>query len=164
MKKIVAIVTLLFSFWSCEAQTEFSKETLKTSFKDKDNKTLTFKQILKKYKGKTIFIEVWASWCPDCVKALPEVKKLKETYGENVVFLNLSCDKTYEKWLAGMEKFQVEGENYLIPDGMKGAFGKSINLDWIPRYMVIDKNGKIALFRAIEKDFDKINETLNQVQ
>ena len=45
-------------------------------------------------------------------------------------------------------------------DGMKGTFGKSIDLDWIPRYMVINKNGSIAIYRAIETDFDKINTTL----
>jgi hypothetical protein len=31
---------------------------------------------------------------------------------------------------------------------------------WIPRYIIVDKTGKIVLYRAIETDFDKINETL----
>jgi hypothetical protein len=34
-----------------------------------------------------------------------------------------------------------------------------IDLDWIPRYIIVDKTGKIV-YRAIETDFDKINETL----
>jgi hypothetical protein len=45
---------------------------------------------------------------------------------------------------------------------MKGKFGKSIKLDWIPRYMIIDKNGKIALYKATESTDPKIEETLNK--
>ena len=43
---------------------------------------------------------------------------------------------------------------------MKGEFGTSIKLDWIPRFIVINKDGKIVLFRAIEKDFNKIIESI----
>ncbi len=45
-------------------------------------------------------------------------------------------------------------------DQMKVVFAKAIDLDWIPRYIIIDETGKIVLYRAIETDFDKINETL----
>ena len=90
---------------------------------------------------------------------MPLVKDLKEKYKE-VAFINLSCDKNFEAWKSGIEKFEVSGDNFLIPDGMKGEFGTSIKLDWIPRFIVINKEGKIVLFRAIEKDFDKIIESI----
>jgi len=73
-------------------------------------------------------------------------------------------DKNYEDWIKGIEKYDVQGEHYLTSDGMKGVFGKSIDLDWIPRYMVVDKNGKIALYRAIEADDKKIEETLESLK
>ena len=47
---------------------------------------------------------------------------------------------------------------------MKGSFGKSVDLDWIPRYMIIDKEGKITIYRAIETDFDKLNATLKSLE
>ena len=47
---------------------------------------------------------------------------------------------------------------------MKGTFGKSLDVDWIPRYLIVDKTGNIVLYRAIEKDFDKIKEVLNKVK
>ena len=121
-------------------------------------------EVVKKHEGKTIFIEIWASWCSDCIKAMPEVKKINQTYGKDVVFVNLSFDKTFEKWIQGIEKHEVEGENYFIGDNMKGTFGKSLDVDWIPRYLIVDKTGKIVLYRAIEKDFDKIKEVLNKVK
>jgi thiol-disulfide isomerase/thioredoxin len=159
MKKILATLALGLGLTSCQAQTEFSKESLTAKLINSENQGITFEEILKQNQGKTVVIEVWASWCGDCVKNMPQVKDLKAKYPE-VAFVNLSCDKTFDAWKSGIEKHEVTGENYLIPDGMKGEFGTSIKLDWIPRFIVINKEGKIVLFRAIEKDFDKIIESI----
>jgi thiol-disulfide isomerase/thioredoxin len=159
MKKILATLALGLGLTSCQAQTEFSKESLTAKLINSENQGITFEEILKQNQGKTLVIEVWASWCSDCVKSMPQVKKLKEKFPE-VAFVNLSCDKTFDAWKSGIEKHEVTGENYLISDGMKGEFGTSIKLDWIPRFIVINKEGKIILFRAIEKDFDKIIESI----
>ncbi|MES2862662.1 MAG: TlpA disulfide reductase family protein [Bacteroidota bacterium] len=167
MKKVVAtlaiisILVMAFSFRSSNSETEFSKESLATNLTTIDNKDISFEEILKQHKGKTVVIDVWASWCSDCIKSMPQVKELKANYSD-VAFVNLSCDKTFEAWKNGIEKHEVSGDNYLIKDGMKGEFGKSIKLDWIPRFIVVDKKGKIALFRAIEKDFDLIKETIEK--
>ena len=159
MKKIIATLALGLGLTSCQAQTEFSTESLNAILIDTENQAISFEEILKQNKGKTVVIEVWASWCSDCIKSMPQVKNLKEKFPE-VAFVNLSCDKTFEAWKSGIEKHEVTGVNYLIKDGMKGEFGTSIKLDWIPRFIVINKEGKIVLFRAIEKDFDKIIESI----
>ncbi len=163
MKKILATLALGITLTSCNAQTEFSKESLATNLTTTDNKEISFEKILKQNEGKTVVIDVWASWCSDCIKSMPQVKELKAQYPD-VAFINLSCDKTFDAWRNGIEKHEVSGENYLIKDGMKGEFGKSIQLDWIPRFIVVDKKGKIALFRAIEKDFDLIKETIEKAK
>jgi hypothetical protein len=82
---------------------------------------------------------------------MPKVKALQKE-NPDLVYLFLSMDKSYEKWKIGIDKYNVKGEHYLVTDGMKGVFGKSIDLDWIPIYMVVDKTGKIALYKAIEAD------------
>jgi thiol-disulfide isomerase/thioredoxin len=48
-----------------------------------------------------LVIEVWASWCGDCVKAMPKLKDLQNN--PNVSYLFLSMDKTADKWKAGIE-------------------------------------------------------------
>ena len=163
MKKIIATLALGLGLTSCQAQTEFSTESLNAILIDTENQAISFEEILKQNKGKTVVIEVWASWCSDCIKSIPQVMDLKEKFPE-VAFVNLSCDKTFEAWKSGIEKHEVTGENYLIKDGMKGEFGTSIKLDWIPRFIVINKEGKIVLFRAIEKDFDKIIESIETIK
>ena len=165
MKKIFSLLIIAFSFASCSQaqQTEFKEEALSNTMKTAENTDITFQEILKKYEGKTIVIDVWASWCSDCIKGMPKVKALQEKYPQ-ATYLFISMDKNYESWTKGIEKYDVQGEHYLTTDGMKGVFGKSINLDWIPRYMVVDKTGKIALFKVIEADDTKLIETLETLK
>lgn len=165
MKKIFALLVVCLVLTSCEAQTktEFTKEALENVMTTIENKPITFEEILNKYKGQTIFIDVWASWCSDCIKGMPKVKVLQEE-NQDLVYLFISMDKNYEAWVKGIEKYGVKGEHYLTSDGMKGVFGKSIDLDWIPRYMIVDKEGKIAMYKAIEADDDLIKDTLSTLQ
>ena len=165
MKKILSLLVIALSTLSCSQaqQTEFKEEALSNTMKTVENTDITFQEILKKYEGKTIVIDVWASWCPDCIKGMPKVKELQEKYSD-VTYLFISMDKNYDAWKKGIEKYDVQGEHYLTSDGMKGVFGKSIKLDWIPRYMVVDKTGKIALFKVIEADDDKLIETLEKLK
>ncbi|MFY7740828.1 MAG: TlpA family protein disulfide reductase [Flavobacterium sp.] len=167
MKKIIVIVAIIMTSISCgnAQKKEFSKDALKEKLTDTESKEVTFKEILKKHKGKTIVIEFWASWCSDCVKAMPKVKEMQAS-NPNVVYIFISLDKTFDKWKAGIEKHELAGEHYWVNDekGMKGSFGKSVDLDWIPRYMIINKKGQIELYRAIETDFEKINATLKTLE
>ena len=165
MKKILAlfIAVVAISCTNAQQKTTFSKEALSATLLSTKDKQVAFKNILKKYKGKTLVIEVWASWCGDCVKAMPQLKELQAN-NPDVSYLFLSADKTADKWKAGIEKHDLKGDHFMMNDGMKGVFGKAIDLDWIPRYIIIDKTGKIVLYRAIEKDFEKINETLKSLK
>jgi thiol-disulfide isomerase/thioredoxin len=160
MKQTILLLLAFVTFSCTNAQkTTFSKEALSEKLLATNGKQTSFKNILKKYKGKTLVIEAWASWCGDCVKSMPKVKELQAN-NPDVAFVFLSADKTAEKWKIGIEKHAIIGDHFMLNDGMKGVFGKAIDLDWIPRYIIVDKTGKIVLYRAIETDFDKINATL----
>ena len=165
MKKLVALV-IAFATFSCTSnaqKTSFSETALSETLMTTNGGQIAFKEILKNHKGKTTVIEVWASWCGDCVKAMPKIKELQANHPE-VAFTFISMDKTADKWLAGIEKHELKGAHYMANDQMKGVFGQAIDLDWIPRYIIIDKTGKILIYRAIETDFEKINTTLKEVR
>ena len=165
MKKIFAlfIAFVAISCTNAQQKTTFSKVALSEKLLSTNDSQVAFKDILKKYKGKTLVVEVWASWCGDCVKAMPKIKELQAN-NPDVAYVFISMDKTADKWKAGIEKHELKGEHFMANDQMKGVFGKAIDLDWIPRYIIIDKKGKIVLYRAIETDFDKINETLKKLK
>ncbi|ENI5461915.1 TlpA family protein disulfide reductase [Flavobacterium psychrophilum] len=158
MRKLIGLLFVIALNISCSnaQKTEFAKETLISKLVAPDASETNLAEIIKKHKGKTLVVEVWASWCGDCVKNIPNIKELQATHS-NTDFVFLSCDKTLEAWTKGIEKHELKGDHYLIPEGMKGTFGKSIDLDWIPRYIIVDKTGKIALYKAIETDKEKVN-------
>ncbi len=165
MKKIVlCLVAIVVAYaFSNVHEDIFSKKALSKKLITPENNEISFKKILKKHTGKITVIEVWASWCGDCVNAMPKVKTMQAN-NPNVDYVFISMDKSFDKWQAGIEKHELKGDHYWANDGMKGEFGKSINLDWIPRYIILDKKGKIIIYRAIETDFDKINKQLKELK
>lgn len=164
MRKLFALF-IAFACISCTnaQKNTFSKEALSETLLATDGSQIAFQDILNKYKGKTLVIEVWASWCGDCVKAMPKIKELQAN-NPDVAYLFISMDKTPENWKIGIAKHEIKGEHFMANDQMKGVFSKAIDLDWIPRYIILDKTGKIVLYRAIETDFDQINATLRKLK
>lgn len=156
------MIIAIYAFSTVRNET-FSKKALSQKVITPENTEISFNKILKKHAGKVTVIEIWASWCGDCVKAMPKVKAMQANH-PNVDYVFVSIDKTFDKWQAGIEKHELKGDHYWATDGMKGSFGKSINLNWIPRYIILDKRGKIAIYRAIETDFVKINEQLKKLE
>ncbi|NRS88343.1 thiol-disulfide isomerase/thioredoxin [Flavobacterium sp. 7E] len=166
MKKLIAVLAAFVAISCADSkaqQTSFSKEALSETLLDTQDQQIAFQDILKKYEGKTLVIEVWASWCGDCVKAMPKIKELQAN-NPDVAYVFISMDKTADKWKEGIQKHDLKGAHFMANDQMKGVFAEAIDLDWIPRYIIVDKTGKIALYRAIETDFDKINATLTRLK
>ena len=164
MKKVILSLFVIFTFNACSQgqKTAFAPAALSEKLLALDGSQPTFQDILNAHKNQTVVIEVWASWCGDCVKAMPKVKAL-QAKNPTVAYVFLSMDKTADKWKEGIEKHRLKGDHFMANNGMKGAFGKAIDLDWIPRYIIVDKTGKIVLYRAIETDFDKIESLLQKL-
>ncbi|MFI1770967.1 TlpA family protein disulfide reductase [Thalassobellus citreus] len=163
MKNVTSLLIIFLIVLSCKAQdvvpTKFSAEALNDTFITLKGDTIAFKDILETYKGKTVVIDIWASWCKDCVGGMPKVKKVQGEF-KDAVYLFLSLDKTDKAWKKGIKKYKVKGEHYFMQSGWKGVFGNFVQLDWIPRYMVINKAGEIVVFKVIEADDNKLIEAL----
>ena len=151
MKNIFLVSLFVTTLLSCQnrVETQFSEAALNDAFLTLNDDSILFKSILEKHQGKTVFIDVWASWCKDCLKGLPSVKALQTEHPE-VDFVYLSLDKTQKAWKKGIKRLEIKGDHYFMKSGWKGAMGTFLDLDWIPRYMIIDKQGKIKVFKAIE--------------
>lgn len=165
MKKIfLSFVVAIVSASCTQAQkTEFTPEALNNVLISTDKSEITFQQVIDANKGQIVVIDVWASWCADCIKGFPKYRELQKQFPD-VVYLYISMDKNWESWIAGTEKHNLKGQHFWASDGMKGVFAKEIDLNWIPRYMVIDQEGKIAIYNAIEADDAKITATLKNLQ
>lgn len=163
MRKIIIIAIILF-FAKCSTKnpTEFPELVLQEKMVTLDDSSTTLKTVLEKHKGNKILIDVWASWCADCIKGLPDVNQLQNDF-KDVRFVFLSVDKRNTAWKNGVKRFNIKGDHYNLPKGnKKGDFVDFINLWWIPRYIVINEEGKITLFKATKATDKKIREALLQ--
>ena len=151
MKKLLFSFLLGSTLLNCQSDkiTTFSEAALNDEFITLDENVVPFSAILEQHKGQTIFIDVWASWCKDCRKSLPKVKELqKEFLGMSFVFLSL--DKSLGAWKKGIQTYNLQGEHYFMQSGWKGAMGTFLDLDWIPRYLIVNPEGKIVVYKAIK--------------
>jgi thiol-disulfide isomerase/thioredoxin len=161
MNKILFLIILFFSLCSVKAQeSSFSSKALNDVLLTNEEVEITFSEILDLYKGKNILIDIWAGWCSDCVKGMSKIKEIQKN-NKNTVFLFLSLDRSIEKWQKVIKALNIEGEHYYIASGWKGDFCSSLKLDWIPRYLVVNPEGEITLYKAIKADDEKISKALN---
>ncbi|WP_281616148.1 TlpA disulfide reductase family protein [Flammeovirga sp. SubArs3] len=102
----------------------------------------TQKQIqLSDFKGKTVFINVWASWCPPCIAEMPSIQSLYDQLknNEDVVFIMLNIDEDKEK----ANKF-LKRKNYTFPIYERNSPTPEIfQSRSIPVTFVINKQGEI---------------------
>ncbi|PQJ77525.1 TlpA family protein disulfide reductase [Polaribacter glomeratus] len=160
MKKIILLLFIVFVSCNSKKPTQFSEEANMEMLLGLDDSKITLREVIYEHKGKKILIDVWASWCKDCIVGFPKVKELQKEFPD-VVFLFLSVDRSSPSWKRAIEKYNLIGEHYNLPEGMDdGAFVNFINLSWIARYMVIDEAGEISLFKATDASDEKIKKAL----
>jgi thiol-disulfide isomerase/thioredoxin len=160
MKKIILLLIIAFVSCNSKKPTQFSEEANMEMLIGLDDSKITLKEVIYEQKGKKILIDVWASWCKDCIYGFPKVKELQKEFPD-VVFLFLSVDRSNPSWKRAIDKYNLVGKHYNLPEGMSdGEFVNFINLNWIARYMVIDETGEIKLFKATDASDEKIKEAL----
>ena len=164
MKKLFLLLIVIFISCNSEKPTQFSTEAYKEMLIGLDDSKITLREVLYNHKGKKILIDVWASWCKDCIVGVPKIKKLQKEFPD-VVFLFLSVDRSNPSWKRAINRYNLKGEHYNLPEGMKdGEFVDFINLNWIPRYMVINESGEITLFKATNAADKDIKEALKKIK
>ncbi len=113
-------------------------------FKFKSNKGNTYFS-LADFKGKYILMDLWATWCAPCKAQTPYFKKLaKEFQGENIEFITLSFDKDRKAWLKYIKEHDLNGINLIVDNGFNSEFSKFYKLTGIPRFILIDSEGKLV--------------------
>lgn len=114
-------------------------------FKDTIGNQYTISQ----FRGKVLVMDVWATWCSSCLKNMPKYMELiKEFAGnESVQFVTVTTDSDdlKHKWLAAINKHKMGSLLNLMPDrSASPTFEESYYVSSVPRYIVIDKQGKIV--------------------
>jgi thiol-disulfide isomerase/thioredoxin len=110
---------------------------------------LTLSAIFSKYKGKVLYVDFWASWCGPCKNEMPNAAALKEKFaGKEVVFIYLGYKDKTDNWLAARKDLEIEGEHYLLDDKQIKEAEELFEINGIPHYVIIDKEGRILAKHA----------------
>jgi len=100
------------------------------------------------FKGKYIYLDVWATWCGPCKKEFPHLKKLeKEFEGKNIVFVSVSVDNTSDPWVNMVGEKKLGGVQ-LWAGGFKGDWTDAYKIKSIPRFILVDREGKLITASA----------------
>lgn len=146
-----------------------AKDTAKPSLYDHEFVDLKGKKFtLEQYKGKIIYLDFWASWCGPCRAQFPYSKKLHEQLPnklkKKIVFLYISIDDTQEKWKNGIESLGLEKYENGYTEGAWGSpILQQLGVRSIPRYLILDKEGKVIDGNAARPSSPEILPTLIQL-
>ncbi len=128
------------------------------SFTDKDGKTHTIDE----FKGKYIYIDLWASWCVPCCKEVPHLQALeKELSNPNVVFLSVSIDQKKEPWLKKMQELNMHGNQW---HDASNTLPSMLNVRGIPFFLIYDKEGKLHQYNAPRPSYPQLKALLEALE
>lgn len=136
---------------SLEGLKQYYKKALETQkLNNKPSPTFDYvnyaggKSTLEDFKGKYVYIDVWATWCGPCRAEIPFLKAAEEKYHDkNIVFVSISIDtqKDYEKWKKFVGEKELKGVQLFADSDWKSEFVKAYNIDGIPRFILVDPKG-----------------------
>lgn len=114
----------------------------------KDTNKINYSSIIEKYKGKVIYVDMWASWCVPCRKEIKKMKVIKEKFKSNdiaFVFITMDLDREICKKAIVKDGVIEEDNNYFIIDIIKDDKYKEIKKSGsIPHYLIYNKKGELV--------------------
>lgn len=98
------------------------------------------------FRGKYVYIDLWASWCKPCLKEVPALQKLeKELKNDKVVFLSISIDTKEDAWKNKMKEKSMHGNQLWDPTN---SLGQALNVKGIPFFAIYDPEGRLYMHGA----------------
>jgi thiol-disulfide isomerase/thioredoxin len=119
---------------------------------------------LDEYRGKTIYLDFWASWCRPCVTKLQLLQTLKDSLAtnEDIVFIHISFDNKNEEWLKKIRNNNFTGLHLDAPESTKSDVAEQYNIKALPEYFIITPQGTFAQ-KPRRYDIVKIQEQLEKI-
>ena len=121
---------------------------------------------LEDFRGNLVYIDFWATWCKPCIKEIPYLEELQTEYQDREIkFISISIDSEKDtlKWKKFVLENDLKGIQLWADEDHQDMFSRNLNIKSIPRFVLLDKDGRIIDARAprpSDPDLKKILEEL----
>lgn len=139
---------------------KIAKGSISPSFKlnDINEKTVALEDL----RGQVVYIDIWSTGCAPCMAEIPYLNKLEEQYGSKIQFVGINVGDSKEKWQniikeKGLKGIQLQATDTKIP------FFKDYVVRGIPRFILIDKDGRIIDSSAKRPSDPKLKGQINKL-
>ena len=113
------------------------------------------------YEGQIIIMNFWATWNDQCLKELPEIKKLyRKLKGPDVQFIGISSDDNVDDLKGFVRQHNIEWPQICEEMRYKGMMSKLYDVNRIPIMFVLDQKGKVQYIGNKKKKIEQIVTTL----
>lgn len=145
LKRLTTFVLILgigFLLQACASDGDKTEDLKQASFDLQLENSRGERVSMKEFKGKKIFFNVWATWCPPCIEEMPTIHNLYEEVGDSgVEFLMLTMDQDFQKAIDFRNKYGYNFEIYRPLSGIPAMYHTKL----IPTTFVINSEGYLVL-------------------
>lgn len=127
------------------------------------NQRLT--ELLGRYKGQVVLLDLWASWCRPCLEEIPTSVAIGTKYrSKGLAVIFLSIDKDPASWRQGLKRLPKGARNqFRFTDPATSVFLKALEVTAVPRYVLIDRNGLVRYPDALRPSDPRLEAILEKM-
>ena len=153
---------------------EYDEVQFRDDLSDKPSPTFTNYQnykggttSLEDFKGKYVYVDIWATWCGPCITEIPYLKAIEKAYHDkNIAFVSISIDdeEGFDRWKKMVKQKELTGTQLFADKDWRSPFVKAYRISGIPHFILIDPEGKVVSANAPRPSETEKLKTLFQEQ
>ena len=119
---------------------------------------------LSSFRGKTVYIDAWATWCGPCLQEAAVLSQLwHQTDTAKVQIMSISVDKNKAAWLKMVAREGYPWPQFIAEGGTNSRFCRLFSIRAVPRFILIDPQGHVVTQQAPHPSEPRTASWLNQM-